>query len=295
MDFNEFKEEILNFLNDQSKKLELGEFVTHQVTKNNGVILTGISLLDETKRVSPTLYLEHFYELYEEGMMLDDVVSEIVKVYRRAVDSKETYRIEDELNLGLENIIIKLVNYDKNVGLLDRIPYIKYMDLLITFRYYIDSFDNSIGTALVTNENICDSSISTEELYEIALSNTRKYLPENLFSLNDFFEENITDEQNQELENLGVKVLTNSKFIDGATMILYEDLLRDFSDSINDSFYIIPSSIHEVMLVPRTSVPNSDYIEDMISFVNKNELIPEEYLSDSLYYYDRDLAQVRIH
>lgn len=294
MDFNEFKDEILTLINDKAEESDLGEFIIRPVTKNNGVVLSGLSVYNESRRVSPTVYLEHFYELHESGMTVAEVATKIVETFTNAVNSENTSRLEEDLDLGLSDIIVKLVNYDRNMEMLKRAPHVKVLDLAITFRYYINSFGDGIGSALVTYENLCDKDISTDTLLKLALENTRRLIPENIFGMNEFLESRITEEEYQLLENLGIKILTNTKCIDGASMILYDDLLKDFSDSIDDDFYIIPSSIHEVILVPRTSIPDTGNVEDMIDFVNKNTLEPEEYLSNSLYYYDRALAQITI-
>ena len=94
--------------------------------------------------------------------------------------------------------------------------------------------------------------------------------------------------------NVPLYVLTNRHGTDGAGCTLYPDLLKDFSEALGSSFYIIPSSVHEVLFLPADDTDKSGELREMIKEVNDTQLIPEEILSYSLYYYDREMDEVSI-
>jgi hypothetical protein len=83
-------------------------------------------------------------------------------------------------------------------------------------------------------------------------------------------------------------VLTNKSRLFGAVCIIYPDLLKDFACAIKSSFYVIPSSVHEVILVPSENTFEADEIRRMIKEINDTQVKPEEILSYSLYYFDKD-------
>jgi hypothetical protein len=87
-------------------------------------------------------------------------------------------------------------------------------------------------------------------------------------------------------------VATNSRQANGATVICYPDFLRKISESMNTDFYILPSSIHEVILVPMDNGININDLTQMVQQVNKTQLEPEEVLSNHAYYYCRQKNKI---
>lgn len=89
-------------------------------------------------------------------------------------------------------------------------------------------------------------------------------------------------------------VATNSKKLNGACVMLYDGLLRDFARKVGRSFYIIPSSIHEVVLIPDTLDMDINYMKAMVKKVNGTEVSPDEVLSDNVYRYDIDTDRIEM-
>ena len=90
-------------------------------------------------------------------------------------------------------------------------------------------------------------------------------------------------------------IVTNVRMVNGASSILYEGFLRRFAKDHPGNFYIIPSSIHEVVLVPEDMVEEPDHLASVISQANEAVVQPEEVLSDSLYYYDADQDSISLY
>ena len=89
-------------------------------------------------------------------------------------------------------------------------------------------------------------------------------------------------------------VATNSKKLNGACVMIYDGLLRDFARKVGRSFYIIPSSIHEVILIPDTLDMDIRYMKAMVKEVNGTEVALEEVLSDNVYRYDIDTDRIEM-
>lgn len=87
-------------------------------------------------------------------------------------------------------------------------------------------------------------------------------------------------------------VLSNKSRVDGAACMLYPNLIQDFAEAIQSSFYIIPSSIHELLLLPTRHLEESQEIKSMIREINDTQVSAEEILSYSLYLYDKEERRI---
>lgn len=90
-----------------------------------------------------------------------------------------------------------------------------------------------------------------------------------------------------------IYVLTNTNNYLGAAGILLDGLLADFAETIEDSFFVLPSSLHEVLLVPESSGVDTGHLNEIIRAVNTSQVAPQEVLSDHAYYYDRETGQLQ--
>ena len=87
-------------------------------------------------------------------------------------------------------------------------------------------------------------------------------------------------------------VLSNNQRNYGAVSILYEGLLKDIGERLQEDYYVLPSSVHEVIIVPESNSPGQEELEHMIVEINETQVEPEEVLSDRAYYYSRKEARL---
>ena len=80
--------------------------------------------------------------------------------------------------------------------------------------------------------------------------------------------------------------------MNGASVMLYKDPLRDFANYMGHDLYILPSSIHEVILIPAYDHDSYDELTSMVKEVNSTQLSKEEILSDHVYFYSRETGQI---
>ena len=91
-----------------------------------------------------------------------------------------------------------------------------------------------------------------------------------------------------------MQILTNHQKAFGAVGILYPGVLGHIAAALNANLYILPSSVHEVIVMPDYGREDPGQLRSMIWDVNRNQLEPEEVLSNSLYYYERLEQNVKI-
>ena len=286
--------------------------MVHKVTKNNNLVLTGISIRSREVNLAPTIYMDSYYNDYKDGRPVSEIIAEVERAY-------DTYKVEQDFDVNSitdfnhvqDKICYKLVNRDKNKELLSDAPYLPFHDLAVIF--YVVVSEDRVGTGTVTVHNHLMEmwgNPDIKELYRIAKNNTQKRYKgrvSNMMEIMDeiishsadnvdsdvvdaFFEMDSVYEDNM----MPMFVATNSKKVNGAGVILYDGLLRTFAEKIGGDFYILPSSIHETILLPATDDMDIDYLIDMVRTVNATEVAPNEILSDSVYRYLADEDRVEM-
>lgn len=186
----------------------------------------------------------------------------------------------------------------------DYIPYIEFLDLSIVFQCLLSQKESHLETLLIHNVHTKLWGVTVEDLYKVAVENTRRLLPYEIKNMADVVDE-IAKAEGTELfnhkdcmaepeSNKLMYVLSNQKRIDGAVSMIYPGLLRDFADKIGSSFYIIPSSVHEVLLLPSENPEDRENLKDMVKEINDTQMEAEEILSYSMYWFDKSKGKICI-
>lgn len=276
------------------------------VNKNNGIIYTGVCISKDNVTVSPVIYLDGHYEMYEKGnATIESVAAYAIGVY--SSDTKGT-KIDVRQFLQYENIrdriVYKLVNTERNKELLKDVPHMKFLDMSIVFQCLIEQKDFGTASVLIHNAHMKLWNVSVENLYQSAKENTKRLEKYEIKSMSEILRDLMKAEEPEEYndedwktefsDDIPMYVLSNSCRVGGAACILYPLLLADIAKQLGKSFYIIPSSIHEVLIIPADNMDESKPIQNMIKEVNDTQVRPEEVLSYSLYYYDRDEDKISV-
>lgn len=267
----------------------------HSVPKNNHVILDALTILESGFNIAPTIYIQQYYEKLKEGTSFSDVFKQILDTYHqyRPMENIDTSFFSDFEHVK-SNIVYKLIHYEQNKELLSNIPHIPFLDLAIVFYYLVATTDCGTATILIQNPHLQFWNTDTETLYALAKENTPSLLSPCFEKLTNILSE-MMDEfppEKEELFSLPMYVLTNKNRFLGAGCILYDNLLANWANKLSCDFYIIPSSIHEVLVIPADDSMTKEYFGEMIQEVNTTQLSPEEVLSDHVYFYDRNQNQI---
>lgn len=278
----------------------------HRVNKNNGVYYTGLQITENGMNISPIIYIDRYYGLYEKGWeTVESTAAFVMDTYNRErsggimqVDMGK-FLSYDSIR---ESIVYKLVNTEKNRELLEDIPHMEYMDLSIVFQCMVSQEELGTASILIHNVHIKLWDVTVGELYKEAEKNTPKLMPYEIKTMADVLceimeaeepEEFVDEDYRAELsESVPMYVLSNRNRVEGATCMLYPNLIRDLADTIGSSLYIIPSSTHELLLLPTEYDGESAEIKLMIREINDTQVPEEEILSYSLYYYDREEGKI---
>ncbi len=193
----------------------------------------------------------------------------------------------------LDFVVYKLVNYERNRELLTRIPHLPFFDLAIVF--YLLLTDEILGTAtvLIHNSHLKLWNAGCSDLYRDARRNSVRLLPARLSRMSDVIRELSGEEEFFDME-LPMYVLTNEVKALGAACILYEGILDRCAKTLGEDYYILPSSIHEVILVPSSAVQEPGELCRMVRDINETQVEDTEVLSDQAYLYSSESGQITL-
>lgn len=295
MTYQEFKSNIIQTI---SAKLGSAYRVTLQdIIKNNDTHLDGLTILSENSNISPTIYLNYYYEQYTSGKSLPSICEEILhSYYQNAPGTNIDISFFTDFEKVKSRVIFKLVNYERNKELLKKVPHVRYLDLALIFNCFLDASEGGCATILIYHHHLSFWNISAEELYSLAKKNTPKllrYQVQNIAEvIMNLFSEECNGMLHDTLEPIPMYVLSNHIKLHGSGCMLYEDLLSDISAKMDSDFYILPSSIHEVLLIPVKNAASYTELVTMVKEINSTQLTREEILSDCVYLYSRHTGKI---
>lgn len=286
MEYKEF----LNYVKEHTKHLagDDGKASINHVIKNNGTELDGLVIMPKGMNISPTIYLNSFYEEYMGGEPIDKILETIETIYK---EHKSNIKIDPTILERFDNvkdrILYKVINYDSNEKLLSMVPHKRILDLAIVFYIMIDCNSESSTTALIYENTMKNWKVTIDDIYEVALKNTPNILKCKVSSMGDMLKEFYDKEDTPDFTLKDMYVLTNESKINGASCMLYENVLYELSKKLKSDLYILPSSIHEVIILPKREEYNREFLENMVREVNTDGVKREEVLSDNVYEYNR--------
>lgn len=266
-----------------------------RITKNNGVELEGITITEEGQKISPMVYLDEYYHIYEKGVPLPEITEDILRVYEQSRKSiPETPEFYTDYKKVKTRLVCKLVNYEKNRKQLSRVPYIRCMDLALVFYYAMEEKEIGRGTILVYNSHLNLWGITKEQLYETARKNTPRLLPYEFKEMWELLEEDSLDGGEFANGELPMYVLSNRDHQFGSVNMIYDSVLAEVGQRIGDDFYILPSSVHECIIIPVKTRATRDELRNMVWDINRTQVLPEEVLSDNVYFYERETHRLSL-
>ena len=187
-------------------------------------------------------------------------------------------------------IVPRLIHAEKNRAYLQSTPHILYLDFAITFYILLESSDTDSATIPVTNELMNVWQTNVHDIYSFAMRNALFLLPASFLPMKEMVEKLVGPCNCKEfIFGESLYVLTNQLGSFGAVCILYPDILMQIARQLGESYYIFPSSIHEVIILPKSQAPMLRDLNDMVREINETQVDIEEILSDHAYFYDASL------
>ncbi len=203
---------------------------------------------------------------------------------------------EPELELKTDLIFAKLINSRNNLELLRKIPGKSVLDLSLVYYMYKQG-EKGEEEVLITNEMVKQWEIDEESLFQLAMDNSLNLQGAVFQPLRNLIDEMLKDihmDISLEEDDSGfpMYVLTNENKRNGAVCMLYGGMLSDFAEDLGSDLLVIPSSVHEVILVPAGSGIKREELDHIIQDINRTELFPADVLSDHAYFFSPEIGRL---
>ena len=289
MDFETFMNEAIKEMSERFPDFDISK---QEVSKLQGESYTGMAVRPENSEIGATLNLQDFYEALGSGMFIEDVMDSIERSVVSAVRHMPHYdaRVLEDYDRMKDALTVDLVPVAGNEQKLAQIPHKNVEDMALVYRFEEESNVYGSASILVTNEMLAVYDITADQLHEDAMKAAVQNRPAKLHNMNDVMRDMMGDMSDlfpmNEPSPLWVATVEGGQ--NGAGVIQYPGFLDQAAEALGGDFYVLPSSVHEVLLVADDGSMELGYLEEMVRSVNETEVSPAERLSDNVYHYDSE-------
>ena len=282
MNIDEFREALIQALKERFPDRT---FTGQYVSKVNGQSYLGISGRRENEEMAPVVDIQQAFNSFEKGeATLQEVTTRMEETFREAFETKLDIEAADltDYSKMKSQLILQLLPVLGNEERLQEIPHERISDLALICRVELNHGDAS---SIVTDSLMNAFGVTKEQLFIDAKENAARLHPP---ILRNMMEVLFQADPEMMSEQSSLYVATTDIGVQGACVLGYPGFLDESAKSIGGSFYVIPSSIHELLFIRDDSGRNSKELDEMVKGVNRAEVSPADRLSDVSYHYDAD-------
>ena len=298
MSFEEFTEEVRKNVLDYLPMEYADAKIDISESRKINSAYQGMTIKKEGQKIAAAVNLNEMYDKYQKTGELKPLLYEIAEIAVTQPEGVDVQKLES-YEQAKDSLFIRACNAGSNKELLETVPHEIVGDLAMTFHVMLGRDEEGYGSAIVSNEILEKFGVGKGQLKADALENSAKILSPSLEPMSNVMAR-MLGMQNPDLrmtpfetaiENFDFKqdnmfVLSNMSAVNGASTIFYPKVMEQIGDHAGGDFFVIPSSVHEVILVPDDGVMNRNDLENIIRDINAHEVDPKDRLSDSLYHYD---------
>lgn len=292
MEYKEFLEKVAeNIKLNLPDNYRNAEVTIQETKKNNNVILNSIMIKNPDNNVSPVFYMEGYYAKYQEGeLSIDEIGKKVIEDRIKNEKSIDISAIINPENVR-KNVVFNLVGIENNKEMLNNIPHRIQDDMAITYRILVDQENvGETATIKITNDIMDMVHMDENELYELSMNNTPSLMPAKLKNMLEIVSETMGIDAGELFEpgtaDAPMYVLTNNQMCNGASTIFYPGIQEEIYNKLQSEYFVLPSSVHEVILVPKDANMEAAELKQMVNEVNSTQVSPEEVLTGNVYEYD---------
>lgn len=298
MEFLTFCDEVQKRILEQGQEFP-GQFQFETVQKNNQT-LNGIIYRPEHSNVGMTFYAENLYGEYTKGGSLEAIVRDFLEGVKKQSLDMDLVNSALKKRVKTENVVPALIGRKGNQEMLAQMPHVPFENLEIIFKIMVPELEGSLN---VTNPMLEEFGMTAEELLETAKNNAAYKDNILITPMEDIVREMMGMELADERELFEMEpsfgqgpqmiVVTNTEKNWGAAAILDKDTMAELAGKIKDDLYILPSSIHECIVVPQKDM-EVEFLQEMVRDINEEQVEPGERLSDEVYMFDRHTRELKL-
>lgn len=275
---------------------------TIEVSKNNLGRISGLAVFEENVMLGPVIYPKELYKYYKEGREISVLAGAAAETYKQEIRKMESLK---EFCNGIfkwesakKHIKPVLLNAGWNRELLEETVSVPFLDLAVCFQLQAVRSDGRFLNCRISKKLLSSWALSEGELMKQAMKNLEEteYIITGFDELmEEMFGSKYCKENEKELKKeTGFAILSTPERTFGASGIFKKGLLSGYADKLGKNLYLLPSSIHELIIIADDGNVDSAELDETVKEVNREQVLREEQLSDHAYYYDRVKDEVRI-
>ncbi len=295
MDYENFKEQFVADVKD--RLAEQGADVKVSVNEVNKLneSYEAITVTPEGSNIGVNMSLEKFYDAVQDGTPYDIVVDKAVDVINNGIDKRPEIDVAalTDYSQMKEKLAMEVVSAETNKDMLQNVPHQNMEDMAVVYRFVLNSDDEGRASILVTNQILENMGVTPEQLHADALENAPQIKPAEIKGMSEVMAEMMGAEQAEMMgivpvapEDEQMFVATVPDKVHGAGVLAYQDFMDQAAERAGGDFFILPSSIHEILIVPDNGKMDLKELEAMVKEVNATQVAPADKLTDSVYHYD---------
>ena len=229
-----------------------------------------------TSMALPIVYLDDMYEIFSIDEDMDEMLSFVADIFVSYTGSISQEELNVDFASKKDSVIVSLINTESNEELLSDIPHIEILNMSLIFRMIMRWIGDGFDSVIVNNSILEDMGLTKQELYDLAVENSRRIFPPTIEQLED-----------------DVYVVSNRGNMFGAATMIYEDFMKDVGRTVGDeNFYVLPSSIHQFFAIPEKNA-NLEQLIMMLAEGNTNITRESDMLSNAVYSYSTTRGALR--
>ena len=296
---DELSGEIMQMLpGDLTKDLSIDAMT---VTKMNDQVLNGLTFQKKGEQASPTIYIDEEFRNHNEGKPMGMISGQVAQAYLDSlVMQPDTIPQELDLDKVRNDISFHVLEIKRNHKYLSEVPYMPMGNgLAAVCHIKVDDGKDGCWRTTITRAFAERNSCDMNEVFQAAMERAPEIDPPVLSSMESqlfgFDRENILDEgMIRDGEKSPMYVLTNESGMLGASALFYPGVQEKIAEAMGEGYSVLPSSVHEVLIVPDSLGPNAIELSEMVHSVNTNVLDPKDILSDNVFHYDKETKELSV-
>ena len=298
MDFEEFREKLMEDLRTDlyERTGVLHSVEANSVSKLQNAGYEGIVVRAEDSNVGVNIDAQSLFSEFENGKAYEEVLDGTLRMINDGLEHQPQFNIDDfsDYDVMKEKLAIQVVSTERNVEMLEKIPHKEVEDMSLVCRFIVGDTDFGMGSILVNNDMLQNYGITTEQLFADAAKYAPELRPSEIMSIADVLAQMMGIDVSELNDQMGVPgnpdipmyVASTHDKSNGAGIIAYPGFMEMAAEKIGGDFFVLPSSVHEVILVPDNGTGDFHELEAMVQEVNATQVDPRDQLSDKVYHYD---------
>ncbi len=295
MDYENFKEQFIDDLKEKLYEQGIEANISVNEVKKLNDSYEAVTVTPVGGNIGVNIGVDKLYDAYENGTSYNAVVDKAAEVVSVGLAQRPDIDVSSltDYSQMKEKLAMEVVSTEANKEMLETVPHQNIEDMAVVYRFVLNSDDVGRSSILVTNQLLENMGVTPEQLHADAMENAPQIKPVEIKGMSEVMVEMMGPEQ---AEMMGIVpmdpkdeqmyVASVPDKVHGAGVLAYQDFMDKAAEKAGGDFFILPSSIHELLIVPDNGKMELKDLEAMVREVNATQVAPADKLTDSVYHYD---------